>query len=92
MNSCLKKDGSRKPTILSCLGDDSWDDASTSQNAKRRPAIYHLWRRPDCIRTDGETDCGGLGMVKPWPLAGLIIGMAFRARVAWGWWIFRFEC
>lgn len=54
------------------------------ESGQRSPAAYHRWRRPDCIRTEGDTDCGGLGIVNPWPLAGLMMGMAlaFRARVA----------
>lgn len=56
----------------------------TFPSEQQRPAVYHRWRRPDCILTEGDTDWGGLGMVNPWPLAGLMIGMAlaFRARVA----------
>jgi len=34
----------------------------------------------------GDTDGGGLDMEMP--VAGLIIGIALRARVAEGWWSF----
>lgn len=44
------------------------------------------------MRPDGDTDAGGLGTVRPWPLAGLMMGMALRVRVAAGWWSFRLEC
>lgn len=51
--------------------------------------LYH--RRPiDCwtIRA-GETDGGGDDIEMP--VAGLMIGIALRARVAAGWWSFRPE-
>lgn len=57
-------------------------------DAKRGPP-YH--RRPiDCwtIRA-GETDGGGDDIEMP--VAGLMIGIALRARVAEGWWSFRPE-
>jgi len=38
----------------------------------------------------GDTDGGGLDMVRPF--AGLIIGMAFRVLVAAGWCNFRLDC
>lgn len=52
---------------------------------KRAPP-YH--RRPMdccCIRP-GDTDGGGLDIEMP--VAGLIIGIALRVRVAEGWWSF----
>jgi hypothetical protein len=53
-------------------------------------SIYH--RRPMgcCCILLGDTDGGGLDMVRP--LAGLMMGMALRARVAAGWCNFRDDC
>lgn len=42
-----------------------------------------------CIREPGDTDGGGLDIVMP--VAGLIMGMALRVRVAAGWWSFRVD-
>jgi hypothetical protein len=44
----------------------------------------------ECCNLAGETDGGGLDMVMP--VAGLMMGMALRPRVAEGWWIFMLEC
>jgi len=50
---------------------------------------YH--RRPTgCCILAGDTDGGGLDMEMP--VAGLMMGMALRARVAEGWWSFSAEC
>lgn len=60
-----------------------------SQKRDVRPP-YH--RRPTacgCIRP-GDTEGGGLDMVMP--VAGLMMGMALRARVAEGWWSFKVDC
>jgi hypothetical protein len=43
-----------------------------------------------CCILLGDTDGGGLDMVRP--LAGLMMGMALRARVAAGWCSFRVDC
>jgi hypothetical protein len=43
-----------------------------------------------CCILAGDTDCGGLDMEMP--VAGLMMGMAFRARVAAGWCIFKVDC
>lgn len=45
----------------------------------------HIYqRRPiDCCILAGETDAGGLDMMMP--VAGLMMGMALRPRVAAGW-------
>lgn len=45
---------------------------------------YQRWVA-GCIRL-GETDCGGLDMLRP--VIGLTMGMALRVRVAAGWWSF----
>lgn len=42
----------------------------------------------DCCILAGETDDGGLAMVIP--VAGLMMGMALRPRVAAGWCSFTF--
>jgi len=44
---------------------------------------YHLRFMTGCILA-GETEGGGLDIVMP--VAGLMMGMALRARVAEGWW------
>lgn len=60
------------------------DDAAAASAAtyQRRP-------RGCCIRP-GDTDGGGLDMVRP--LAGLMMGMALRVRVAAGWCSFSVAC
>lgn len=62
----MMRNGRNKPTTLMlprwCDGEDV---ACPRSVEKRHPTIYHRWRRLDCIRTDGDTDCGGLGMVRP---------------------------
>lgn len=54
--------------------------------SERRP-VYH--RRPIWCMRAGDTDGGGLDMVRP--LAGLMMGIALRARVAAGWCSLRLE-
>jgi hypothetical protein len=44
----------------------------------------------DCCILAGETDGGGLDMLMR--VAGLMMGMALRARVAEGWWSFKVDC
>jgi hypothetical protein len=55
----------------------------------RREPPYHRLLTGCCILA-GDTDCGGLDMEMP--VAGLMMGMAFRARVAAGWCIFMVDC
>lgn len=55
----------------------------------RREPPYHRLLTGCCILA-GDTDCGGLDMEMP--VAGLMMGMAFRARVAAGWCIFKVDC
>jgi hypothetical protein len=55
----------------------------------RREPPYHRLLTGCCILA-GDTDCGGLDMEMP--VAGLMRGMAFRARVAAGWCIFMVDC
>jgi hypothetical protein len=55
----------------------------------RREPLYHRLLTGCCILA-GDTDCGGLDMEMP--VAGLMMGMAFRARVAAGWCIFMVDC
>jgi hypothetical protein len=58
----------------------------TMEDSESTRRIYH--RRPmDCCILAGDTDEGGLDMVMP--VAGLMMGMALRPRVAAGWWSFR---
>lgn len=52
-------------------------------------AAYQRRPRGCCIRP-GDTDGGGLDMVRP--LAGLMMGMALRVRVAAGWCSFSVAC
>ncbi len=47
--------------------------------------VYH---RRDCCILAGDTDDGGLDMEMP--VAGLMMGMALRPRVAAGWWSLMF--
>lgn len=51
-------------------------------------SLYHLRPIPCCILA-GDTDGGGLDMLIP--VVGLTIGIAFRTRVAAGWWILRLD-
>lgn len=57
-----------------------WRVISSSIKEAIRRAIYH--RLPMCCIRAGDTDGGGLDMVRP--LAGLMMGIALRARVAAG--------
>lgn len=50
--------------------------------ARREPPHHRLLT--GCCILAGDTDCGGLDMEMP--VAGLMMGMALRARVAEGWW------
>jgi hypothetical protein len=50
---------------------------------------YHRLPTGCCILA-GDTEGGGLDMEMP--VAGLMMGMALRARVAEGWWSFRVDC
>lgn len=62
--------------------EDRWMPGPTIHAESELAAIYH--RRPmACCILPGDTDGGGLAIVRP--LAGLIMGMALRARVAAGW-------
>ena len=61
---------------------------STSNEEAIRPVIYH--RLPMCCILAGETDGGGLDIVRP--LAGLMMGIALRARVAAGACNLRLDC
>ncbi len=56
-----------------------------------RAATYH--RRPTlcCIWTPGDTD-GGEGLDMGMPVAGFMMGMALRVRVAAGWCSFKVDC
>jgi len=51
--------------------------------------VYHRPLMACCILA-GDTDGGGLDMVRP--LAGLMMGIALRARVAAGWCNFKPDC
>jgi hypothetical protein len=55
----------------------------------RREPPYHRLLTGCCILA-GDTDWGGLDMEMP--VAGLMMGMALRARVAEGWWSFMAGC
>lgn len=59
--------------------------ASNGEEKERRrltQSIHYHRRSAGCILA-GDTEGGGLAMVMP--VAGLMIGMALRARVAAGW-------
>lgn len=63
-----------------------------SRLVSQKQDVHPYHRRPMaccCIRA-GDTDGGGLDMLRP--VAGLMMGMALRARVAEGWWSFKPEC
>lgn len=63
-------------------GNECADDESSHHPEWKRddPVIYH--RLPICCIRAGDTDGGGLDIVRPF--AGLMIGIALRARVAAG--------
>lgn len=64
--------------------------ANTRNDAAAAGVVaYHRRPRGCCIRP-GDTDGGGLDMVRP--LAGLMMGMALRVRVAAGWCSFSVAC
>ena len=53
------------PQILSHVDDNSWDEATLLFRRSGVASSYQRVRRPCCIRTEGETDVGGDGIVKP---------------------------
>lgn len=96
MHSCSEVDGEIGPTMAGVgshkNGGEVEERSSCGRDggAKRRPRDFY--QRPDlrgwCILA-GETDEGGLDMVRPF--AGLMMGMALRVRVAAGWWSFMLD-
>src|SRR5690625_4690209 len=57
--------------------------------ARLRKCSYHRRPRGVCMPA-GDTEGGGLDMEMP--VAGLMMGMALRPRVAEGWWSLMLDC
>lgn len=60
----------------------------SSPSTENETPTYH--RRPMWCILAGDTEGGGLDMVKP--LAGLMMGIALRVLVAAGWCSLRLDC
>jgi hypothetical protein len=84
MNSCHERNARSDYAARDCNDDGGFGRASSRlgvTEARREPP--HHRRLTGCCILAGDTEGGGLDMEMP--VAGLMMGMALRARVAEGW-------